>query len=106
MIFHGNNLRAEGISDDDIKRIARLDKDILTPLELAILKFAQKAAKSAHRITDMEFNQLKQLGLTDHDLVVIIGTVALASANYIIIDSLDLRPPPWIEPIILEEMEG
>ena len=53
----------------------------------------------------MEINQLKELGLTDKDIVVIIGTVALASANYIIIDSLDLRPPPWIEPIVLEEME-
>ncbi len=85
--------------------IARLDKDFLSPLELAILKFSQKAVKAAHRITDMEINQLKDLGLMDEDLVVILGTVALASANYIIIDSLDLRPPPWIEPIVLEEME-
>ncbi len=61
--------------------------------------------RAAHRITDMEINKLKELGLTDKDIVVIIGTVALASANYIIIDSLDLRPPPWIEPIVLEEME-
>jgi len=93
------------MNDDEIKRIARLDKEVLSPLDLAILKFAQKAARSAHRITDMEFNQLKQMGLTDHDIVVIIGTVALASANYIIIDGLDLRPPPWIEPIVLEEMQ-
>ncbi len=82
-----------------------MDEKFLTPHELAILKFSQKAAKSAHRIADMEINQLKKLGLTDHDLVVIIGTVALAAANYIIIDSLDLLPPPWIVPITLEEME-
>ena len=81
-----------------------MDKDYLSPLEFTILKFSQKAAKAAHRITDMEINQLKQLGLTDHDIVVIISTVALAAANYIIIDSLDLIPPPWIEPIVLEEM--
>jgi alkylhydroperoxidase family enzyme len=69
-----------------------MDKEFLTPEELTILKFAIKAAKEAYRITDMEVNQLKQIGITDEDLVDIVGTVALAAANYVIAESLYTTP--------------
>jgi alkylhydroperoxidase family enzyme len=80
-----------------------MDKEFLTPKELTILKFAIKAAKEAHRITDMEVNQLKQIGITDEDLVEIVATVALAAANYVIADSLDIPAPDYAEPLTLEE---
>lgn len=70
-----------------------------------LLKFATKAAKAAHRITDMEINQLRQLGMSDEDLVDIVGTIALAAANYMVIDILDLPIPPGVPEIVLEEMQ-
>jgi uncharacterized peroxidase-related enzyme len=104
--FHGNALRGEGIKDEEIKKIVRLDKGFLSLEELTILQFARKVAKEAYRITDMEINQIRQLGMTDQDLVDIIGTIVLATANAIIIDSLDLPRSPWVPELILEEMSS
>lgn len=68
------------------------------------MQFARKVAKEAYRITDMEINQIRQLGMTDEDLVDIIGTIVLATANAIIIDSLDLPGSAWVPELVLEEM--
>jgi hypothetical protein len=80
-----------------------LDETFLSPEELTILKFACKIAKEAHRATDMEVNKIRQLGMTDEDLMDIIGSVALAVSNYIWCDTMDIKVPE-LEALILEEM--
>ena len=71
-----------------------------------ILKFAQKVAKEAHRVTDMEIKQLRELGFSDEDLIDLVGTIALGLANYVIIDTLDLPVSDWMgEEIIIEQKE-
>lgn len=78
--FHESALEQEGLDDADIERLKTLDfqdSPGFSDEERMILGFAEKAATDPHDITDEEFQALRDLGLTDAELLEVLDCIAL-----------------------------
>lgn len=96
MKYHALNLRAEGLSDEEISNIITINEKFLTELEVKVYKFVKKACKEPARITDMEFNELKKLGLSELQIIELVSTIGLAISDAIWYEVFDITPPAWL----------
>ncbi len=72
-----------------------IDERTITQFEAKIYRFARKACKEPGRITDMEYNELKKLGLSEIQIIELVAVIGLAASNAIWFECLDLAPADW-----------
>lgn len=86
---HSMALSTMGFSQ---KRINDLTKNIespdISPRDKKILEYARKATLTPHSITDAETDELKSLGLTDSQIVEVLGVMELFTGYNKFLDSL------------------
>jgi alkylhydroperoxidase family enzyme len=74
------------------ERIDDLTKNIenpqITPRDKKILEYARKATLTPHKITDAETDELKTQGLTDTQIVEVLGVMELFTGYNKFLDSL------------------
>ena len=69
-VVHTNVLAALGVSDDAIQAcVADPDFSSLPPVQRAVLHFATKAARSPNDIDDEDRQSLRDVGLTDGEII-------------------------------------
>ena len=77
MLAHGTILREEFFDDDAVRRLVFDHRTAgLDPVDVAVMDFAEKVAGDASAITDDDVERLRQLGLSDDEVL----DVALAAA--------------------------
>lgn len=88
---HTGALRALGISEDEIKAIEEnLDKAEFSEKEKALIAFARKANASPLRISDAEFEAVRQAGAADAETIEALGVMELFTAFNKFLDSLNV----------------
>lgn len=78
--FHESALKEEGLEEADIKRLKDLDLEGTTSFsdeERVILRFAEKTATDPHNVTDEDFQALRDLGMSDADILEVLDCIAL-----------------------------
>ncbi len=76
--FYESALEGIGIDDeriDDLKRL-EINETGFSPSEEVVLKFTQKAADDPHSITDEDLRALRDLGLSERELLEILDCIA------------------------------
>lgn len=76
--FHESALEHLGADPEEITDLKRLDIDetSFSPTEAVVLQFTQKAADSPHSITDEDLAALRDLGLSERELLEILDCIA------------------------------
>lgn len=76
--FHRSALERLGVDDDSIAALSelRFGDEVVSEEEYVVLVFAEKAARDPHGITDAEFQQLRELGLSERELLEVADTIA------------------------------
>lgn len=77
--FHESALENIGIDDDTITELEALEiqEAEFTPTEEVILKFTQKATEDPHSITDEDLASLREIGLSEQELLEVFDCIAL-----------------------------
>ena len=65
--FHTKALRGAGSNEDEIENI--LDTNVNTPLEKAVLDYVWKSSIDPKSLNDGDFMKLKEVGLSDEQIV-------------------------------------
>lgn len=76
--FHESALEREGADDEAIEEMKelRLGEETFSPTEYEILMFAERAARDPHAITDEEFERLRELGLSEREVLEVVDCIA------------------------------
>ncbi|PSQ11776.1 hypothetical protein BRC93_04270 [Halobacteriales archaeon QS_5_70_15] len=76
--FHESALEREGADDEAIREMKelRIGEGRFSPTEYGVLAFAEKAARDPHGITDAEFERLRELGLSERELLEVVDCIA------------------------------
>lgn len=76
--FHESALEREGVDDSaiDAMKTLRIGEDEFTPREYEILVFAENAARDPYGITDGEFERLREIGLSEAEILEVIDCIA------------------------------
>jgi uncharacterized peroxidase-related enzyme len=76
-VAHGRILRDRFYDDDTVVRIARDHHDAgLDEVDVAVMDFAEKAAREPHAIRADDVDRLRDLGLDDRDILDVVLAVA------------------------------
>ena len=77
--FHESALERAGVDAETIESIEELDiaETGFSPSEELILRFAQKATEDPHGITDADLAALRDVGLTERELLEVVDCIAL-----------------------------
>ncbi len=77
--FHESALERAGVDTETIASLEELEisETGFSPTEEVILRFAQKAAEDPHAITDEDLEALRDIGLTEPELLEIVDCIAL-----------------------------
>ncbi|MDD5760423.1 MAG: peroxidase-related enzyme [Desulfobulbaceae bacterium] len=88
---HTGALRAMGISEDEIKTIEEdLSQANFSVMEQALISFARKANTAPTRISDEEFELVKNAGASDAEIIEALGVMELFTAFNKFLDSLQV----------------
>ena len=76
--FHESALEREGTDEEAIREMKelRIGEETFTPTEYEILVVAEKAARDPHGITDAEFERLRELGLSEREVLEVVDCIA------------------------------
>ncbi|MDW7775992.1 MAG: peroxidase-related enzyme [Methanosarcinales archaeon] len=86
---HSMALSMMGFSQENIDDLTKnLDDPDISPRDKKILEYAKKATLTPHRITDAETDELKSFGLTDSQIVEVLGVMELFTGYNKFLDSL------------------
>lgn len=98
MNFHSQALREEGVDEEAINSVKEFDyeKAGLTKKEIAIVEFCLKANADANSITDEEFNELKQLEVTDQEIVEALECMNTFTGFNKFCDALGITNDAWL----------
>jgi uncharacterized peroxidase-related enzyme len=77
--FHESALETAGVDPEAIEAIEALEiaETGFSPAEEVILRFAQQAAEDPHAVTDADLEALRDLGLTERELLEVVDCIAL-----------------------------
>lgn len=79
-VVHSGALEALGVPKDLIDSCAQdHDAQRVPPLQREVLKFALKTAKAPHSLTDGDFQQLRENGLSDGEIMEVVMMAAFTS---------------------------
>jgi alkylhydroperoxidase family enzyme len=90
--FHSNILRAEGVADQRMEKVRRMDLEDFSPRDRKIIEFAWKSTVDPNNITDKEFMELKEFGLTNQQIVEMQEWMAFNTGITRFVDSLGIIP--------------
>lgn len=86
---HSMALEMMGFSKERIDALTKnIEKAEMSPRDRKILQYAKKATLTPHKITDRETDELKSLGLTDSQIVEILGVMELFTGYNKFLDAL------------------
>ncbi len=76
--FHESALESIGVDDETIEGLMelRIEETGFSPAEEVILRFAQKATEDPHDITDDDLVALRELGLTEAEILEVFDCIA------------------------------
>ncbi|MFH1188203.1 MAG: peroxidase-related enzyme [bacterium] len=87
--IHKNNLLKQGFSEDEVNQIMESNsKDEKIDF---ILKFCVKATKDPRQVNNSDFEQLRNFGYSDEDILEILTTMEMYTGYNKIIVALDLQ---------------
>lgn len=77
--FHESALETAGVDPDTIEALEDLDiaETGFSPSEEVILRFSQKAAEDPHAVTDDDLEALREIGLSERELLEVVDCIAL-----------------------------
>lgn len=109
--FYVYVLKKEGLSDEEIRAIIRIDQERLSKVECRILRYALKSSSEPLRVTDQDFDELKELGMSNWELVEMQEIITRAAYYVNFSNTLNLKAESWykspgwdqIHPPILED---
>ena len=88
--IHKVTCQTLGINEETLAALAN-DLTALNPLRVqAIVKFANKAAYDAHGLTEADFENLRDHGVTDEEITEIIGVAAIGNYFDTIADAMKI----------------
>ncbi|SJZ83919.1 carboxymuconolactone decarboxylase family protein [Selenihalanaerobacter shriftii] len=88
---HSLFLQKLGVPEEIIQSVVKdIDEADIKDKEKKILKFAVKSTTEAHKISDQEFKLIKDLGLTEVELVELVSVIDLFTSFNIFIDTLEV----------------
>lgn len=88
-VAHGKMMRDQFFSSDQVAQIARNHREAgLDDVDVAIVDFAEKAARSPASITQEDVDHLRGLGLDDRDVFDVAFAVAVRAFFATLIESL------------------
>ena len=81
-LVHLHSLGLQGVADDVLKALSAGETahQTLSPSTVAVLTFAQRAARKPAAITDAEFASLRAAGLSSDEVFEVLATIQLFSA--------------------------
>ena len=85
---HSNALRRQGVSDDRVKAVQNRTFEGFEDPELSIFRFAHKAAAEPKALTAEDYRGLIDLGLSNEDILEILGVVCVNTSMNMIVDAL------------------
>lgn len=86
---HSMALAMMGFPKEKIDTLTKnIEKSEITPRDRKILQYVKKATLTPHRITDKETDELKSMGLTDSQIVEILGVMEMYTAYNKFLDAL------------------
>ncbi len=89
---HSMALAMMGFSKEKIDVLIRnIEKSEMSQKDQKILQYVRKATLTPHKITDRETNELKSLGLTDSQLLEILGVMELFTGYNKFLDALSVE---------------
>ena len=88
-IMHGNVLRNE--LGEDVLAIANDREDALDPVDLAVMDLAERVVVDATSIGDADLQRLRDLGLTDDEIMDVVLAAAARCFFSKTLDALDVR---------------
>lgn len=89
---HTGAMQMIGVSDEEIEKISsRLQEADFTPLERALIEFARKSNSDPHRISDEEFQALKNVGAGDAQIIEALGVMEVFTAFNKFLDVLEVE---------------
>jgi len=87
MLAHGGVLARDFYSPDDVRKIAVDHRSAgLEPVDVAVMDLAEKVAADATSVTEADVDRLRELGLSDDEIV---SVVAAAAARCFFSNALD-----------------
>ncbi len=86
---HSMSLQMMGFSQERIDDLTKnIENPEITPRDKKILEYVRKATLTPHKITDTETDEIKSLGLTDSQIVEVLGVMELFTGYNKFLDSL------------------
>ena len=93
MLAHGSVLLKEGLPPETLRDIgAAGDSEGLTPVERAILAYAEKIATDAASVTQTDIDALRGHGLSDQEIFDVAATAAARCFFSKLLDAVGTRP--------------
>ncbi len=90
LLIHKGNLEKLGISAQEMDAIER--GEVENPKLNFILRFVSLATREPEKLTDSDFEQLKEFGHTEEDILEILSVMEMYTGYNKIIVALDLQP--------------
>jgi uncharacterized peroxidase-related enzyme len=88
---HKGALKSIGVSDEEVGRIETdIAKADFSAKEKALISFARKANRDPLRISDPEFDMLRQVGASDAEIVEALGVMEVFTSFNKFLDSLQV----------------
>jgi len=77
--FHSSRLAEEGVDDGEIRRMreVEIEESAFSKREYAVLRFAERLATDHHAIDESDIDRLREVGLSDSEIVELIDVVAI-----------------------------
>lgn len=90
---HSMALQMMGFNQERIDDLTKnIESPQITPRDKKILEYAKKATLTPHKITEEETDELKALGLSESQIVEVLGVMELFTGYNKFIDSLAIPP--------------
>ena len=100
--IHKVNCMSSGIDEDTLAALES-DLEALSPVRVqTILRFAEKCAFDRHNLTDADYDEVRDQGVTDEEMIEIVALTALSTYLDIIADSLKLD----VDDVIKQALAG
>ena len=101
--FYAHVLRKEGLSDEEIRNIIRIDQKHLPEMEVSMLSYALKSSTEPLRVTDLDFFAVKEFGVSNWQLVEMQEVITKTAYNVNYSNTLNLPGELWYKGFELEE---
>lgn len=93
MLGHGSVLAERFMEPDDVRAIAEDHRDAgLDAVDVAVMDFAEKVADDATAVTQADVDRLRELGLTDSDVLDVVLTAAARAFFTKVLDATGAAP--------------